>query len=258
MSRCCGWLQFRRALQEPCGWTADTEFAGQTGFAVAPLADTVQADHGALADSESLGAALNGLRERAPSMTEGYVYDAAAHGTTQQLVRAAAEGPCGTGVDTRRRHPGTRSAAEFHARDRDSVREAPLVQPTTLRQARQLAGRRRLVVGSVGFRPRFNAVATGAEATLAPGGLPDTACAAPAAADALVLNDVVGRRGIAKCEDAIPHPGFPARAGEPHPSGRPCWRAAPRRRPPHPNRRAAILRSHLPRSRHHRPRWWWR
>lgn len=206
-----------------------------------------------VADPAGLGALLTTLCARAPSVDLVQVFDAADHVTGEATARAAALALRGTGV---RLGGGTRAhfaelnraadlpldllddvaysvTAAFHAEDRDSVRETLTAQPMTLRQARAIAGDRPVTVGPVGFRARFNAVATGGEPAPAPGELPDAvdprqasvlgaawlvgSLAALADCDALIPADAVGRRGVAEAEDAEPHPAFPAAPGEPFP-----------------------------------------
>jgi hypothetical protein len=122
---------------------------------------------------------------------------------------------------------------QMHADDRASVRDNLLAQPATVRDAREIAAGRAVVVGPVGFRPRFNAVATGPQPVTPPGQLPASvdprqgsvfgaawtvgALAGLVDADRVVLYDAVGRRGVAARVDEPPHPDFPGQPGEPFP-----------------------------------------
>ncbi len=209
------------------------------------------------ASPAALDAPLSAIRTHAALGLTVHPFDAATHVSTPELVERATGLLRGSGVAL---GGGTRAhfaelnratalplaaldevgysvAAEVHARDRGSVRETLLAQPHTVRDARRIAAGRPVVVGPVGFAPRFNAVATGpgrAGTDDDPGdALPGNvdprqasvfgaawtvgALAGLAAADAVVLFDAVGLRGIAQAADATTHPSFPAGAGEPFP-----------------------------------------
>jgi hypothetical protein len=113
------------------------------------------------------------------------------------------------------------------------VRDTLLAQPATVRDARVIAGRCAVQVGPIGFRARFNAVATGPEPPRPAGELPPAAdprqgsvfgaawtvgaLAGLADADRVVLYDVVGRRGVTARVDEPAHPGFPGDPGRPFP-----------------------------------------
>lgn len=181
------------------------------------------------------------------------VFDAVTHVTTPELARVAVEALRGAGIRVgggARAHfaelnraadlplrlldeVGYSIAAEMHATDRANVRETLTAQPDTVRDARRIAGGRPVVAGPVGFRPRFNAVATGEPVETPDGTLSGAVdprqasvfgaawtvgtLAALADADAIVLYETLGRRGIAESADAVPHPDFPAAPGAPYP-----------------------------------------
>jgi D-apionolactonase len=208
----------------------------------------------AVADEPEEMAALAAaaLAER-PPVTEFYPYHEATHVTTAALAESAAGVLRGTGI---RLGGGTRAhfaelnragdlplplldvvsytiAAEMHDTSRAGVRETLLAQPDTVTCARRIAEGRPVAVGPVGFKPRFNAVATSAPVQAPAGALPGSVdprqasvfgaawtvgtLAALAGADALLLYDAAGRRGIAEADDAEPHPSFPAAPGAPYP-----------------------------------------
>lgn len=117
---------------------------------------------------------------RAAPVAAVAAYDAATHVTTPELARVVAGELPGIrlGGGTRAHFAelnratdlpldrldevGYSIAAQMHAEDRASVRETLQAQPVTVRDARRIAGGKPVVVGPVGFRPRFNAVATDA------------------------------------------------------------------------------------------------
>ncbi len=119
---------------------------------------------------------------------------------------------------------------QVHAFDERSIVETLEGQTATVDSARRLAGGLPLVVGPVTLRPRFNPVATGIQAPLAPGELPPTvdprqaaaflaawtvgSVAALASADSVTYLETAGWRGLfARRDPALVHPCFPADPG---------------------------------------------
>jgi hypothetical protein len=183
-----------------------------------------------------------------------HAFDARTHVTTPALADAAAAALAGSGIRLgggtsahfaelnratelpldRLEEIGYTTAAEMHAEDRASVRETLLAHPHQVRDARALAGDRRLAVGPVGFRPRFNAVVADEPVAHGLDALPDDVdprqasvfgaawtvgvlAALAGAADTVTLFDLVGRRGCSERDDAAHHDLFPSRPGEPFP-----------------------------------------
>lgn len=201
-----------------------------------------------IAELEPVLVALRALGDRVRAVS---VFDALSHVSTGGLVaraRAMLDG-VRVGGGTRAHFAELNRATELpldildavgysitpqmHADDRGTVRDTLLAQPATVRDARVIAGRRSVQVGPLGFRARFNAVATGPEPPEPAGQLPAAvdprqasvfgaawtvgALAALAEADTVVLYDVVGRRGLMGRVDEPTHPGFPASPGRPFP-----------------------------------------
>jgi len=234
----------------PLVWDRAAREAASLNAALEVAVHWPRAGEGALGELQRRLGASPAPLARVLALREG---EAATGAQTLALTRRALAGkpvPVGAGSDAnfcelnRERALGRVPAAEadflfwsinpqVHAFDDASVIETLEAQPATVATARAFGGGRPLVVSPVTLKPRFNAVATGAEPPPPPGQLPRAvdprqrtmfaaawtlgtlAALGAAGVESITLYETTGWRGLVETPAGSPLPEqFPARPGE--------------------------------------------